>query len=615
MCGIAGIVDFESHGVITERVRAVTGRLAHRGPDEEGYHFDACVGLGHRRLSIIDVEGGKQPMSNEDGTLWLVYNGEIYNYVRLREELKGMGYAFRTRSDTEVLLKAYECWGAECLERLNGMFAFAIWNSVKKCLFMARDRLGIKPLVYHYSGKRIVFASELRSLLAGMDNRPPVSDFGLVSYLLLQYVPGERTILEGVNRLMPGEAAYFSKDGFKKWKWWTPGEKSRHSDSNPEEVLLEYLSDSVRMRMVSDVPIGAFLSGGIDSSLIVGTIRGQCGGELKTYQVAFEEPEGYDESRWAQLVSGRFDTAHRRFAMNPGELERMLPKIAANMGEPLADPALIPTYIISSVAKNEVSVALTGEGGDELFAGYLRYRLVRYAKAWKYLPGWLVKLGGKIADGFPDADRWRKAIDALNASPGALSHLALVRVMDLPELQALCPDIDVPGIFEEIVSIYEPYYENLEDKGTLRCAIECDLNTWLPCDLLTKVDLMSMAHGLEARVPYLDHRIVEWASGLETSQLINCGEGKLVLKKAARNVLPKEILERRKQGFDVPLDHWFRGPLRSFLADATDLAVRRLNLPENIMEKWVEAELSGARNYGLRLFGLFLLGFWTEGLN
>ncbi len=615
MCGISGIVDYGCLEVDKEKVQAITKSLAHRGPDDEGYYYGKHVGLGHRRLSVIDIAAGKQPMCSINGKSWIVYNGEIYNYRELREELKKSGYEFKTSSDTEVLLKSYEKWGIYCLEKLNGMFAFAIWDSSIHQLFIARDRIGIKPLVYQFNGNRLIFASEIKSLILGMDKKPEIDHFGEVSYLLLQYIPGDRTIFKNVKRLLPGEAALFSKEGFKKWKWWSIDNAITAKSENEDEMLRYYINESVRMRLNSDVPLGAFLSGGIDSSFIVGTMVNYCKEKTNTYQVSFEEPSGYDETFWAQIVSSKFKTNHKRKLIKPEKLEGMILKIAAGMGEPVADPAIIPTYILSSFARKEVSVVLTGEGGDELFAGYFRYRMAQYASAWRLIPGWVRKVNRKMAEGFPNADRWTKAIDALNAYPGPLAHFASVRVMDPAELSELTPGTNVPEIIEEIVAHFEPYYNNIEKKGDLRCSLECDLNTWLPCDLLTKVDLMSMAHGLEARVPFLDHRIVEWASGLNPSELMNCREGKLILKKSGRNIIPKKVLNRSKRGLDVPLDFWFRGPLRSFLSDAMNLTAEKMNLSKNIVEKWTADEISGRRNYGLRLFSLSLLGLWMDGLN
>ncbi len=614
MCGIAGIVDFSARDVDRIKVHAMTSCLAHRGPDDESYHFERHVGLGHRRLSIIDIEGGKQPMAGEDGSM-IVYNGEVYNFAELRKELEDTGHRFKTRSDTEVILRAYEQWGVDCLERLNGMFAFAIWDPKRRRLFIARDRIGIKPLVYAFEGQGMLFCSEVKALAACLDTKPKLDSFGLVGYFLLQYVPGENTILEGIKRLEPGEAALFSPDGFKKWKWWKLPDSSSPVKGGRETELLDLLDDSVRLRLISDVPLGAFLSGGIDSSIIVGLMNRHAESGLKTYQVAFEDPPGYDETPWAELASRRFGTEHSRTVMEPAELSELLPRIADRMGEPVADPALIPTYIISELSRREVAVVLTGEGGDELFAGYLRYRLARYARAWRIIPRWLRRVGWGSAGAFRQADRWRKAIEALNSSPGVWGHLAWVRVLDPLELGALFPDYDVPELLEKVVGHFEPYFIGVNDKGALRATLNCDLNTWLPCDLLAKVDLMSMAHGLEARVPYLDHRIVEFAVGLDEKLLMSSKEGKLILKNAARSLVPAEILRRGKKGFTVPLDHWFQSTLRGFLCEAVELAVKHLPLDKHVAVKWVDQELAGERDFGLRLFALCLLGFWLEGFN
>ena len=613
MCGITGIVDFDGTHDFEHKVRAITRHLAHRGPDGEGYYFDRHIGLGHRRLSIIDIEGGRQPMCNEDKSLWIVYNGEVYNFPELKRELEQKGHYFSTRSDTEVILNAYEQWGVDCLNRFNGMFAFALWDSNRNELFLARDRIGVKPLVYTFEDNCLIFSSEVKALTAGLENKPEINSFGMFCYFMLQYVPGEDTILEGIRRLLPGEAAIYSREGLKKWRWWKLPESPPCQDNNAESRLMELLDDSVRMRLISDVPLGAFLSGGIDSSLVVGLMSRHAEGRVKTYQVAFDEPPGYDETPYAELASRRYETAHTRSVMNPSDLAELLPKIAARMGEPVADPALIPTYAISGLARREVAVALSGEGGDELFAGYLRYRLALYAKWWNIIPKFIRDAGRKFAGSLKNADRWVKAIDALNLSPGASGHFAWVRVLQSVELSGLFPDMDFKDHLEKLIGIFEPYFSDVDERGTLRATLDCDLNTWLPCDLLVKVDLMSMAHGLETRVPYLDYRLVEWAASLPAEKLLNRNEGKLILKRAAGSLVPEEIIKRGKWGFTLPLDYWFRGPLRDFLIEAVKLAGKFLPIDGKIAENWVDLELSGKRNFGLRLFAMCLLGYWLEG--
>lgn len=615
MCGIAGIVDFNYRDIDRAKVRAMTQALAHRGPDAEGYHFGANVCLGHRRLSVIDVEGGVQPMSVDGGDTWIIYNGEVYNFRDIARELETLGHKYATRSDTEVILLAYKQWGTDCLAKFNGMFAFALWDAPKRTLFMARDRLGIKPLLYTFRSGCLTFASELRALLKGLGRKPELSPFGLISYFLLQYVPGENTIDKEVKRLEPGEAAIFSPNGFKKWKWWTLPERGRPAVDNTAEELIGLLEDSTRLRLISDVPLGAFLSGGIDSSAVAGLMSRHAAGRVKTYQVAFENPPGYDETAFAELASRKFSTLHNRCVFDPDSLVNILPKMACGLGEPVADPALIPTYAISEYARKEVTVALTGEGADELFAGYLRYRIAQFAKYWKIIPKPFRSLGWKCAAAFSDSDRWRKAVEALDLSPGAASHLAWVRLIDPAELQRLIPDYSVSVLTDEVIAYFEPFFENVDHRNILRATLDCDLQTWLPNDLLVKVDLMSMAHGLEARVPFLDHRLVEWAAGLPDGQLQNRREGKLILKKAAASFMPEEIINRAKRGFTLPLDDWFRGPLKSFLTDSMDIVFKNLPVDKGTVKSWVELELSGRKNYSLRLFALIMLGYWLDGFN
>jgi len=616
MCGIAGIVDFrDAAGVSEPAIRQMTSRLKHRGPDGEGFHIERFAGFGHRRLGVIDLEGGAQPMTNEDGSLWVIYNGEIYNFANLAADLRGMGHRFATRCDTEVILHAYEQWGASCLDRMNGMFAFALWDSRARRLFLARDRLGIKPLFVVKSPGRLVFASELQALLPALAESPSLDPFGLSSYFLAQYVPAPRTIFRGVEKLPPGHAALFDEGGFKQWRWWSqPGEDAVSPANGAPERLRELLDDSVRMRLVSDVPLGAFLSGGIDSCSVVGMMARHASA-VSTFQVAFEDPPGYDETRYATLASEHFRTKHHRLVMKPSDLKELLPGIARGLGEPVADPALIPTYMVSKLAREHVTVVLTGEGADELFGGYLRYSLERLARPWNLAPGFVRRLTRKVFSRLPRAGRFTKAIDALNAPAGAARHLAWVEVLPVDDLAVMLPGISVRDFRRELMDVFATFFSSPQGSvNPLGCTLRCDLATWLPDDLLAKVDYMSMAHGLEARVPFLDYRMVEWALSLPDEARIRGLTRKAVLKDAAATFVPEAIRKRPKWGFTLPLNEWFRGPLRDFLRDSLASSSTRLPASPQVVREWVEEHESGKQNHSEKLFSLLMITLWLEGV-
>ncbi len=618
MCGICGEFHFDARErVDSARVRAMTDRLAHRGPDDEGFYFSEpqSLGLGHRRLKVIDLEGGLQPMFNEDGSIVLIYNGEIYNFIELREELKARGHRFRSQSDTEVIVHQYEEDGPECVNKFNGMFAFALWDHNKQRLMLARDRLGIKPLYWTRQGNRLIFGSELNSLIYGLGEVPEKDQSGMWSYLAIQYVPAPRTIFQGVEKLEPGTLMLVDSTGTKVSRYWSLPEQGERgekiSGKDAQAGLRDLLEDSVKKRLVADVPLGAFLSGGIDSSSIVAMMRRHKGGGLKTFSVDFEAKAGAEdlnETYYSRLAARHYGTEHYPLTVGAAEVLESLPEVTSHLGEPVADPACIPTYLVSKLAREQVTVVLTGEGADEIFAGYLRYRLGSLAFWYRMFPGLL----RQTLLSHPLPRRVRKGMIALGETTPALRHLAWVSVFQRDQLERLLGGKGdarrwARGVFEGLFAGQREVY-------SLERTLRADIVTWLPDDLLTKVDGMSMAVSLEARVPFLDHRLVELALRIPPHEKMRAWRRKLVLKKAVRGLLPEEIIRRKKAGFTLPLDAWFRSELKELLMDTLSTErMRREGIFDPMMVEGLIADhLSGRQNNGQALYSLLLFEIWQD---
>lgn len=547
MCGIAGIVDLTDRGgpdaaMLDRMVEAMT----HRGPDDRGVVVGPRIAMGMRRLSIIDVHGGHQPVENEDGSIRVVMNGELYSYLELRAELESYGHRFRTRSDTEVLVHGYEEWGLEgLLARLNGMFAFALQDEPTDTLILARDRLGMKPLVYTAVDGALFFASGLTALLASgrvaMDPDPT----GVRLFLRHQFVPAPYTVLRGVAKLPP--ACYLVVRGGhvgEPVRYWRPPPTLDHA-KRPEAwaaELRDLLEDAVRIHVRSDVEVGAFLSGGLDSSIIVGLMSRQAGTKVRAFSIGFED-SGHDESRFAAAAAKRFGVELHHTQFRAEHLIDLVRERAGSLEEPLADPACLPTMLLAAEARRSVKVVLTGEGADELFAGYGYYRR-------------FVGLRSLIAGGISRANGRRSA----SGYPYAMTHALVERLTpDLP------PDGADAARAEERRA--KEYLDGSRGLDPLNRALRIDTAGWLPDDLLMKVDRATMAHGLEARVPFLDHRVVELAMRMPATVKVRDGAGKWVLRSAFRDLLPREVLQRPKHGFNVSLASWFRGPLRTLFSE------------------------------------------------
>lgn len=542
--------------------------IVHRGPDDEGHHADGPCAIGMRRLSIIDLAGGHQPLSNEEGTLWVVCNGEIYNYRELRQELVALGHRFKTASDSEVLLHSYAQHGEKFLDRLNGMFGFGLWDARKRRLIVGRDRLGVKPIYVYRDARRVAFASEAKALLALPGVTAQMEPAALHSYLNLGYVAAPHSIFRGVSKLMPASVLVVEEGRVEERRYWrVPGAVDRTlTESEWVERVRARLEESVRMQMVSDVPIGAFLSGGIDSSTVVGFMAAHSDRPVRTYAIGFEgtaADEYYNELPYARQVAKLFRTEHREIVVRP-DVVSLLPTLLWHMDEPLSDTAFITTYLVSQFARREVTVILSGVGGDELFGGYRRYLGNHYQAYFERLPGWVRSMASAAGERLP-SDRHSPWLNLARLAKGFLEtaglpfearYSAYVQVFSAPEVKRLLRPDGAPHP-DAIASAF------LHAGGTdsLNRMLVVDAETQLPDDLLMLTDKMSMATSLECRVPLLDHELVELAARMPEDVKIRGGKLKYVMKKAMSGVLPREILERKKRGFGTPMGAWLKHDL------------------------------------------------------
>jgi len=567
MCGIAGILNFDQEPVTQELLSALVQAQAHRGPDGDGFQLLGPAGLGHRRLSIIDLEGGRQPLSNEDGTVWITFNGEIYNFHALRRALEGAGHLFRTNSDTEVIVHAYEEWGAACVERFRGMFAFGIVDLNARQLFLARDHLGIKPLYYLQLPDRLAFASELQAL-RHVPARLELDLEAVDQYLWLQYIPAPRSIYRQIRKLPPAHHLTVSFDGQLSGptRFWQLQYQPDYTRSEGEwlEALDAVLRDAVRTHLVSDVPFGAFLSGGVDSSTIVAYMAELLDAPVRTFSIGFDEAE-FNELPYAEEVARRCGTEHHVELVKPDALE-VLPKLVEHYGEPFGDSSAIPTYYLCRMARQSLPMVLSGDGGDELFDGYGTYRGWMAAHRQEMQPQWKRLLRPLARLVFPRRFPPRR-------TPDLAGWISLISYIDTPQRRQLWrPDYQrgCPAPLE----VFEREYARTEGYGLCERVQNLDIHTYLPYDILTKVDIASMMHGLEVRTPIVDVRVAEFAATIPSALNLNWApgrgwEGKLLLKQVMHRTFPPAFLSRRKMGFAVPIARWFapQGALYDFVRE------------------------------------------------
>lgn len=620
MCGLAGLFDPYSQRPIDRRaLQAMTEAIRHRGPDDSGYFQSDGIGLGHRRLSIIDLAGGHQPLFNEDETVCVVYNGEIYNFEELASELSDKGHRFHTRCDTEVIVHAWEEWGARCVERFRGMFAFAVFDSNTQSLFLARDRLGIKPLYYGLAEDgMLVFGSELKALLQYSALARDIDPLAVEDFFAFGYIPDPRSIYSSVHKLPPGHTLTFRRGSgmVEPTRYWDPD--FTVSNGRGENELIEELSgrldDAVASRLIAEVPLGAFLSGGVDSSAVVATMAKLQETPVETCNIAFGE-KTYDESRYAEAMARRIGARHHSRVVEADDfsLLDLLPKV---YDEPFADSSALPTYRVCEEARRHVTVALSGDGGDEVFAGYRRYRWHDYEeRVRKLMPqalrGPLFGLAGRVypkLDWAPKPLRAKSTFQAL-ARESAQGYFHSVSV--LPD--ALRERLYTPSLKRDLqgyrsVELIRHYMDNAPAEHHLSKVQYADMKTYLPGDILTKVDRASMAHSLEVRVPLLDHPFVEWAGGVDAGYKLHGREGKYLFKKAMEPGVPADILYRDKMGFGVPLAQWFRGPLKGQVETAlTDGTLSGTGLFEDaVLKDIVRRHVSGLSDYSAPIWALLM---------
>jgi len=614
MCGICGVIDSSGAPIDPAGVRAMLDAMTHRGPDSWGLIEAPGTTAGIRRLRVIDLTTGDQPIRNETGLVEVVFNGEIYNHAALRSDLEAAGHRFTTRSDTEVLVHLWEERGTDMVHALDGMFAFCLVDRARRETFVARDALGIKPLYLRTIGGRIVFASEMAALLRYPAPRPTVDPSRLVDVFTLQYVPGGKTVFREVTKLLPGHALHVRDGAVSVAKWFEfPPAAFAHGESIDDLAarLRGLLQDAVRSQSEADVPVGVFLSGGLDSSGIAALLTTEAPGRVRSFSVGFDGAAAHDERRFALLASRALGTEHHELVVDAADVARLLPAAIAHLEEPVLDPALLPTWFLSRFARTEVTVALSGEGADELFGGYRRHRIQQRFGWMRAVPG-LGSAGraGRRLGVIPT--RVGQALEALATIDPVRNHLEWSQTIARSVAETLF-DVDVVRTFTaDADAAFAPYFERNPD--ALSARLQADLSEWLPHNLLQKVDRASMAFSLEARVPYLALPIVRFVAALPDEVKIGAGETKRILRRALAGLVPDEIVARPKKGFDLPLAAWLRGPLREVAA--THLDERRMarwpGLNAKAAAGLVAAHLSGAQDFGLPVFNLLSISLFLE---
>lgn len=627
MCGIVGAVSPDIRGVNQGLVRRMCALITRRGPDDDGFYFGDRVGLGMRRLAIIDVRSGKQPIHNEDQTVWVVFNGEVYNYRELREHLEKKGHRLSTSSDTECLVHLYEEYGEDFVTHLRGMFAFAIWDDRQKKLLLGRDRLGIKPYYYWQQGEALYFGSELKCLLAVDGFQRGLNLQAFSDYFTFKYVPGPHTIYEEIQELPPAHIGVWSDGSFHLRRYWQikPASIGNQPVDYYAEGLLHHLEEAIRLHLVSEVPLGAFLSGGIDSSAIVALMSKAGQGRVKTFTIGFEAGQvGVDERPFARTIATQYGTDHSEYLYeNPQkQIEGMLPAIIRSFDEPFADSSAIPNYMISEAARKFVTVALSGTGGDELFAGYERYRGALAAERYRRIPGLLrhgivdpiIKILPEIQVAGLWVDRLKRFAEGADLALPERYQCFLAAFDEGEKGDLFSKDVlkalERQGRYSTPVAMRRvgPIADQLD------WMLMTDMETYLPDDELRKTDRLSMWHSLEVRVPFLDHKVVEFSATIPSKYKLNGMTKKYVLLKALKGIIPESILGRRKQGFSIPLASWLRGPLRdmvrAYLSPTTLKKVGFFNAPA--VEKLLDEHDRLIWNHETKLWVLLIFMLWHE---
>lgn len=624
MCGFAGIYRWDGARISQGQIKAMADTLSHRGPDDESYFLtqesQVNVGMGFRRLSIIDLAGGRQPMTTREERCRIVFNGEIYNFPELRKDLEKRGRRLSTRSDTEVILHLYEIYGADCVQHLRGMFSFAIWDGKYKSLFLARDRVGKKPLFYALKGKSIVFGSEMKAVLASGEIEKKIRMESIPLYLAYQFIPDPRTIFEGIFRLPPGHTLTCDARGdIRINQYWILQQTPKHR-MDLEELKTEtvnQLREATKIRLISDVPLGAFLSGGIDSTAVVGFMAEEMSKPVKTFSIGFEEHD-FSELNYARMAADHFRTDHSEFIVKPETIE-ILPKLVWHYDQPFADPSALPSYYVARETRKHVTVALNGDGGDENFGGYLRYQADRVFLAFSRAPRGLRRLASAVLEktlpAFSSNRFLRRAVraasimgfDPLEFNFRLFCYFDQESLLDLAEGPLLSHVKE-----KNVYNYFSALYADTDSDDIMDRILSCDIHGYLPGCLLVKMDIASMANSLEARSPFLDPKVMEFAARIRSQDKVKMTGGKWILKEALKGFLPESILKRRKMGFGVPLAKWLRGPLKGYLRETLLGAKARGRgyFKMDNIEWMIDHHEAGTRDPSYKLWALLMFELW-----
>lgn len=639
MCGIVGFKASGGYNRLKADLPAAAACMHHRGPDDSGFFFEEStgVGLGHRRLAIIDLtSGARQPMTSDDGKVQIVYNGEIYNFIEIKNVLMAKGHQFHTRSDTEVILKAYLEWGMPCLQRFAGMFALAIWDGRNRRLYLARDRMGKKPLYYHFDGGALIFASELKAIVAFKSVSLEIDPDAIPLFLHYQYIPAPGTIYKKTSKLLPGHFLTYESETIKIESYWTLPDRQDKDEAafTDEEAAVDQLdsllSQSVADRLISDVPLGALLSGGIDSSTVVALMQKISGSPVRTFSIGFQE-KGYNEADWAARVARHLGTDHTEWYVTSREALDVIPALPEIYDEPFADASAIPTYLVCKLARSQVTVALTGDGGDEQFCGYTRYWSTRaVASVFQHLPDPLIKTAARLLRALPP--QWLEKcylpfreflpqrFQFANFADKLQKLTMLLERMSISELYRLTICLWTRSEIYELLgrNVSEGQYEQTvmatESWPILSRLMRIDQKTYLPDAMLVKVDRASMASSLEVRVPLLDHRVVEFSSSLPETLKYRNGTGKYLLKQLLSRYVPRHLYERPKMGFGLPIEQWLRADLKNLMLDylSTETLKKEGIFNVRLVEFKIQEHLSGKANHQYRLWALLMWEMWRR---
>ncbi|MBN1352397.1 asparagine synthase (glutamine-hydrolyzing) [candidate division KSB1 bacterium] len=626
MCGICGVVYFKQENHVPESdVRRMCSVITHRGPDDEGVYVKNNVGIGMRRLSIIDLSTGQQPISNEDGTVWIVFNGEIYNHKEIKKELIKKGHRFRTKSDTEAILHAYEEYGADCPKKLNGMFGFAIWDEKKNRLFLARDRMGIKPLYYYSDGKRLIFGSELKSILQLKNVPRSVNLKALDNFLTYEYVPAPLSIFEGIFKLPPAHSLLCENSRLRISNYWKfEFKESGLSEEQICEKFRTILGDAVKIRLMSDVPLGAFLSGGLDSSTIVAFMAKHLDQPVKTFSIGFKDST-YNELEYARVIARKFQTEHHEFTIEPNAIDLTEKLIRNYVDEPFGDFSMFPTYLVSKMAREYVTVVLSGDGGDELLAGYDPYIAQKIGVGYERIPKFIREyMIGKLLAKIPPTqkkkgliNRAKRFVEGMQL-PSDLQHTRWMMFMTALNREQL-----YSPVFRDAIADYDAhdfirnYFQTAPASDDLSRQQYVDIKTYMVDDILVKVDRMSMATSLEARVPFLDHRVVEFLATVPAHLKLaglSHQKTKYILKKAMSDILPDEIIYRNKEGFSIPIKNWLKTDLKPMMNEVLSPSNIKAEgfFNSDYIEQLKSEHLNNKQNHSHRLWALMMFGIWYD---